>query len=374
VKINFKKDNLYNRNKYRYLPKKIKSVTDLTLEASTCKCMVCPGDEIPYIINVVNKGPIIAKNIIVTDLFEDKLKISSIKALIGSMQILNNQVIWKIPKLEVGQKAIAMIVVISTKEAYKKEDKYIINTLKLTCDNKLKHQKNRIATTITYINCYDNSITPKGYNTDYYVNKDIYNFKSSKTLTILPNFQTYQQTTDYTCGPACAHMVLQHFKSYEYTELQIAKMMNTHNKLGTSTDKMVKFFESIGWKVTSSITEGKLDDGYTFSNPIEFREWVISNLKDNTPIMVEWVDWNGHWQIIIGYDTIDNKLSDNEGLRDDVIILADPDDTTDHMQDGYYIYSAERFFYMWLDNDKLPKEQKNQQWVIAKPKSENKKI
>lgn len=30
---------------------------------------------------------------------------------------------------------------------------------------------------------------------------------------------------------------------------------------------------------------------------------------------------------------------------DDVIIVADPFDTTDHNQDGYGVYGAERFIY-----------------------------
>jgi hypothetical protein len=52
---------------------------------------------------------------------------------------------------------------------------------------------------------------------------------------------------------------------------------------------------------------------------------------------------------------------------DDVLILADPYDTTDHNQDGYQIYSAPRFFYMWLDKDRLPENQSVQQWLVAKP-------
>ena len=126
---------------------------------------------------------------------------------------------------------------------------------------------------------------------------------------------------------------------------------------------MVQFFEAINWDVTSSLIEGNLEGGYTFDDPIKFRDWVIDNLKNNTPIMVEWIDWAGHWQNIIGYDTMG---TDNFG--DDVIIFADSYDTLDHNQDGYYIYPAERFFYMWLDNGVLPENQSVQQWLIAKPK------
>ena len=47
-----------------------------------------------------------------------------------------------------------------------------------------------------------------------------------------------------------------------------------------------------------------------------------------------------HWQVIIGYDDMGTQY---EG--DDVIIVADSFDTTDHNQDGYGVYGAERFIY-----------------------------
>ena len=101
---------------------------------------------------------------------------------------------------------------------------------------------------------------------------------------------------------------------------------------------------------------------FKFDDPTLFRDLVITNLKDNTPIMVEWIDWAGHWSNIIGYDTMGT-----DSFGDDVIILADPYDTSDHMQDGYHIVPAERFFYMWLDKKILPEDQDVQQWLIATP-------
>jgi hypothetical protein len=55
-----------------------------------------------------------------------------------------------------------------------------------------------------------------------------------------------------------------------------------------------------------------------------------------------------------------------EATEDDVLILADPYDVGDHLQDGYYIFPAHRFFYMWSDiryehGSKLA----SRQWVIA---------
>lgn len=213
----------------------------------------------------------------------------------------------------------------------------------------------------------------------YFRHIDVYNLESNETLTVLPKFATYQQTTEYTCGPASALMVLYHYANNDWDELRIAEIMQTSKDLdgdnletpgeanergewGTSTTGMVKFFTEIGWKVTSSLSEANPDDGYTFAEQAEFTEWVIDNLKHNIPIMVEWIDWLGHWQVIIGYDTMGT-----ETLSDDVLIFADPYDTSDHLQDGYYLFNAERFFYMWADAFILPETQMYQQWVIATP-------
>ena len=75
-------------------------------------------------------------------------------------------------------------------------------------------------------------------------------------------------------------------------------------------------------------------------NPAEAMSFIRERIEAGTPILVGWNDWGGHWQVIIGYDTMGTEY---EG--DDVIIVADPFDTTDHNQDGYGVYGAERFIY-----------------------------
>ena len=175
----------------------------------------------------------------------------------------------------------------------------------------------------------------------YYPQIDVFNMKSDDSLTILSNFKTYQQTTEVTCGPSSALMVLYHFGETNYDELEIAEIAKCHKDLngnnkeqpgvanergeiGTSTDKMVGFFKGLGWEVTSSLTEaGK--DGYTFQEYNQFKDFVIKNISEDTPIMVEWIDWAGHWADIIGYDTMGT-----ESTGDDVLILADPYDTSRH--------------------------------------------
>ena len=208
---------------------------------------------------------------------------------------------------------------------------------------------------------------------------DFYNMKSTDTLTLLPKFKTYQQTTEYTCGPATALMVLNHFGETSYDELEIADVMNCNKDLnysnkenpgladeqgefGTSTSGMVHFFEEIGWDVKSSLTEAD-ETGYTFETPEQFRDFVLATLNDNAPIMVENIDFGGHWRAIIGYDTMGTE----DVISDDVLIMADAYDTSDHLQDGYNYVNAERFFYMWFDSHILPETQKQQQWLVAKP-------
>lgn len=198
-------------------------------------------------------------------------------------------------------------------------------------------------------------------NSPYYTTPDFFNQKSTDTLTILPNYQTYQQTTEFTCGPAAALTVLNYAGNTSWDERAIGKIMNSKEKIGTDTKGMVQFFKRLGWDVKSSLTTTK-QDGATFSSTNEFKDFVLLNLKNNTPIMVENIDWSGHWRVIIGYDTLGT-----ETLADDVLILADSYDTADHLQDGYVTAPVEKFYYMWFDAHMLPQDQRNQQWLTAKP-------
>ncbi len=210
----------------------------------------------------------------------------------------------------------------------------------------------------------------------YFKHRDYYHLKSTGTLTILTGFKTFQQTTEVHCGPAAALMVEHHFGKTDGGELAIGNLMHNADyrtaskdeesqarEWSTNVEQMVRYFEAIGWQTSSSLTEGKLENGATFDDFLPFKDWVIKNLKEKTPILVEWFDWGGHWQVIIGYDTMGT-----EWPGDDMLILADPYDRSDHAQDGYYVFNAMRFFYMWQDIKYLPKNQSIQPWVIAKPR------
>ena len=186
----------------------------------------------------------------------------------------------------------------------------------------------------------------------YYTHLDFYNMTSTADRIILPHYKTYQQTTEYSCGPAAALTVLNYFGRNDLDEATLIKLMDSKPEVGTSLSNMVKFFKSIGWDVQSSLDTPPLEE-------VEFQKFVKENLSQGKPIIVENVEWGGHWRVIIGCDS----LGTPDDLYDDVLIFADSYDTSDHNQDGYAIGSLDRFFWMWFDKHERP-----QAWLVATPR------
>lgn len=174
----------------------------------------------------------------------------------------------------------------------------------------------------------------------YFSTIDFYNSKSNNTLTILPQFKTMQQTSEWSCGVVSALLVMNYYdKLASYNEQTLAEMRtNGLEEDATSLASMVKIFDTVGgFDLESSFdySAEKLAEAF----PLERFETL---LKEGTPVMVAWNDWGGHWQVVIGYDNMGTETT-----SDDVLIVADPYDTTDHNQDGYMVYGAERFYYNW---------------------------
>jgi hypothetical protein len=247
----------------------------------------------------------------------------------------------------------------------------------------------------------------------YYQHPDFYDMTSNDHLTILSHFKTFQQTTEYSCGPSAALMVLTHYGITRYTEWDLAVGMhasvdeqtnglpgtaNEFGEYGTSVGKMYNFFSTVSdiaivdtsykpsYSTSDLLTADEASPADVGNLPATFAEWapyasgldangdpiwvddcknslfvswILGHLDNNEPIMVEWGDWDGHWQTIIGYDTMGTP-----SIGDDMIILADSYDTSDHWQDGYYFYPAERFFYMWKDRNIAPKPFQLQPYMV----------
>ena len=252
-------------------------------------------------------------------------------------------------------------------------------------------------------------------NSKFYKAPDFYNMVSDDQITIIPKFKTMQQTTEWSCGNVTALMVLENLGIKGFTEMQLAEMMgssvdkdvegakpgsaNNFFEYGTNVKQLHDFFitqKDLKVLETSYIANPKAEDltsendglstadfgniKPTFSSSslyasensdtteawVEdakdsyFVKWLTGHLKEGRPIMVEWGDWDGHWQAIIGYDN-----NGTPSIGDDVLVFADPYDTSDHWQDGYYFYPLERWFYMWQDRKVAPKPYQLQPYIVV---------
>ena len=196
--------------------------------------------------------------------------------------------------------------------------------------------------------------------TPYFSKLDFFNMKSTDTLTILPNFRTQQQTSEWSCGVSATLMVLDWYDRLgDYNEESLAQFRSNGLTPGaTSTRQAIEMFEGVGgFEVYSTFdVEGEVYETFTL-------DYIQKTLKAGDPIMIGWNDWGGHWQVIIGYDTMGTETQ-----QDDVLIVADPYDTTDHNQDGYGVYPAERFIYNFTFYDFFPEEELNDMcFIVVKP-------
>jgi hypothetical protein len=230
---------------------------------------------------------------------------------------------------------------------------------------------------------------------------------SGGELVILENFKTQQQTTEWTCGLTSALMALEWFganpgqpgllsiysdaelaavaDAYEdldvddlrddrLTEINLARLRGEGrtNPGATTLDDMMNIFDNLnnddgylkalaaanGWDtihkwsyLTTDDLSEESEDGFIVGEDGE--EHYLADGIDGDglipyclglgyPVLIGWDEWGGHWQVIIGYD--DMGTADTQ---DDVLILADPYDTTDQNQDGYYLEAFERLIYGW---------------------------
>lgn len=260
-----------------------------------------------------------------------------------------------------------------------------------------------------YDNAGDNA------NSRYYLNPDFYNMKSDDQVKIISKFKTMQQTTEWSCGNVTALMVLNHFGKTDTNEMELAEIMksstdldipdakpgsaNNFHEYGSDVSQLYDYFNNLeGFKVLETSYKENYNDNdliseedgaapsdvgnlkptfssmslYTSENDDNsdkyvddakdsyFVKWLTDNIEAERPIMVEWADWNGHWQAIIGYDN-----NGTPEIGDDILIFADPYDSTDHWQDGYYYYPLERWFYMWNDRAIAPKPFQIQPFIVV---------
>lgn len=205
-------------------------------------------------------------------------------------------------------------------------------------------------------------------NSPYFKHPDFYNMKSTDTLTILSKFKTMQQTSEWSCGVTSALMVLNWYDRLgDWNEENLAALRHSLENTemegypGTTLKQAIDIFERVGgFEYVSTLDYENTGEEFTL-------ETIQNFLKQQVPIMIAWNDWGGHWQVIIGYDTLGTETT-----QDDVIIVADSYDTTDHNQDGYGIYPAERFYYNFTMYDSFTQQEGGNDtlFLAAKPITE----
>ena len=206
---------------------------------------------------------------------------------------------------------------------------------------------------------YDLNEWDANYNkSPYYMFHDYYAGENpTGTLQILKNYKTILQSTEWACGCTAANMVIEHFGKNEaepyLTDMKLSTMRQEGKAGATFVSGLEEVFAGLNetsedkWNVfTNYDTIYDEDDEvhYLKSNPDYGMEWnlVPYLIEHNIPIMVGWDEWGGHWQTIIGYDNMGT-----DPTEDDVLILADSYDTTDHYWDGYVVESFERLMFGW---------------------------
>lgn len=188
----------------------------------------------------------------------------------------------------------------------------------------------------------------------YYTGIDVATLSSNDHLTVIPLKSYRQQVTNYSCGAVAAMTVMAYYKrpvnNTDEEEILLAHEMNpgVSEKTGINPEQMTAWFNRNGWNATWH-TGGS-------------REMLLSNLKAGTPTIVEWIDWGGHWVVVVGYDT-----RGTETVWDDVIIFADSVDCHDDRVDGITYANYGEFDAMWFDAHYFPSEMRDRVYVIARP-------
>ena len=191
---------------------------------------------------------------------------------------------------------------------------------------------------------------------EYYKILDVYNMESNSHRSILTHFKTYQQTSEYSAPCSLFIMVLTYYGidppgerycSTEFFGLEpegdcSKDIYNTSTALiKASIPKMASKFKEI-YHLDVITNNNYTKETMPFNDTTTFNKWVKSNIDEGNIIIVIFNDWAGMASAIIGIDDMGT-----EDTADDVLILADSYDTTDHLQDGYTIWGLERFYHLW---------------------------
>ena len=234
-------------------------------------------------------------------------------------------------------------------------------------------------------------------NSPYYYFIDFYNYKTEglETLDMLDDFKTLQQATEYSCGATSFYMVIEYFDKNGTFEAPLESEMSLfHTRQGGALEatylggmrELTNYMNNTNgqdWVYFDRTDLNDPDSEWSTVTGTSGNEYALQGgssdgglipylIENDIPVMIGWDEWGGHWQTIIGYDDMGTAQT-----QDDVVILADSYDTTDHDCDGYVVESFERLVYGWNANFELNSGKYNYDYepfdynnfIVAFPKS-----
>ncbi|NLO14963.1 MAG: hypothetical protein GX123_02895, partial [Clostridiales bacterium] len=124
----------------------------------------------------------------------------------------------------------------------------------------------------------------------YFNSLDVFNMKDTDTLTILENFQTQQQTSEWSCGVSAALMVISWYGRLDaHSEETLARFRsNGLEPAATSLRQAMQIFEGVGgFDLLTTFDAGEN------VHSIFTLDYIQETLKEGKPIMIGWNDWGG---------------------------------------------------------------------------------
>lgn len=126
---------------------------------------------------------------------------------------------------------------------------------------------------------------------------------------ILLDIPSIIQSTNYSCGPACATVILKYY-GYKAREKIMIKRLEADPDEGVSPENLVKYFRDRRFKIkqkhdmTIEDLEKLLDKGFPVI--VAYQDW--SYKPSETNYHKTWD--NGHYAVVMGYDKNKIYLSD----------------------------------------------------------------
>lgn len=205
-------------------------------------------------------------------------------------------------------------------------------------------------------------------NSPYYLVNDFYNMPSTEYRTLYPHFSPYQQTMQDSSGLACLLMVLNYLGEdvkTQYSELALVEKYEEVNDTivygnGTTVSGLINLVNSLNLGYTATkegFTGASNPDSSTgrTENLKRFKTFINGCLEEGKFVLIRWQAPKDYgWKLVIGYDDVGmvrNTMTDEvvSATSEDVLIMAEPYDVSDHCQDGYATASVRNFVPWWVD-------------------------